>query len=59
MAGLDPKISFNPAVDKTFDKHRVIVVKDAMGEQLIRRWDKLWKPAQGNRPKAPVIYMTA
>ena len=52
MAGLDPDASFTPAVERAFGKENVIVVKDAMGGQPIRRWYKQWKPAQGDEPKA-------
>jgi len=52
MAGLDPDLSFTPAVEKAFGKDHVIVVRDAMGGQPIRRWYKNWKPAQGDEPKA-------
>ena len=50
MAGLDPKISFIPAVEKEFGKENVIVVKSAQGGQPIRRWYKEWKDAKGNAP---------
>ena len=50
MAGLDPKISFIPAVEKEFGKANVIVVKDALGGQPIRRWYKKWADAKGNKP---------
>jgi len=57
MAGLDPNISFTPAVEKEFGKENVVVIKDAMGGQPIRRWYKKWKPAQGDEPKAqPDLY---
>ena len=52
MAGLDPNISFTPAVEAEFGKNKVTVVKDALGGQPIRRWYKKWKPAQGDGPKA-------
>lgn len=52
MAGLDPNISFVPAVEAAFGRANVIVVKDAMGGQPIRRWYKQWKPAQGEGPEA-------
>ncbi len=52
MAGLDPDISFTPAVEAAFGKENVIVVKDALGGQPIRRWYKAWKPAEGAEPKA-------
>lgn len=52
MAGLRPQESFTPAVEMTFGKDNVIVVKDALGGQPIRRWYKNWKPAEGSEPKA-------
>jgi hypothetical protein len=51
MAGLDPNISFTPAVEAEFGKDNVTVVKDAQGGQPIRRWYRKWKPAQGDAPK--------
>jgi hypothetical protein len=51
MAGLDPKISFTPAVEKEFGKDNVVVVKSAQGGQPIRRWFKEWKPADGPMPE--------
>jgi hypothetical protein len=51
MAGLDPAISFTPAVETEFGKDNVIVVKDAASGQPISRWYKKWKPAQGDAPK--------
>lgn len=50
MAGLDPEVSFVPAVEAAFGKDHVIVVKDAESGQPIRRWYRKWKPAQGNVP---------
>ncbi|MFC5051853.1 sialate O-acetylesterase [Rubritalea spongiae] len=47
MAGLDPKISFTPAVQSAFGKENVTIVLDAQGGQPIRRWYKEWKPAPG------------
>ena len=52
MVALDPKASFTPAVEAEFGKENVIVVKDAVGGQPIRRWYKKWKPATGDKPKA-------
>lgn len=49
MAGLDPNLSFTPAVEEAFGKDRVIVVKDAMGGQPIRRWYKQWRPESGEK----------
>jgi hypothetical protein len=51
MAGLDPDESFTPTVQNEFGKANVIVVKDAVGGQPIRRWYKDWKPASGDAPK--------
>ncbi|MEM7391633.1 MAG: sialate O-acetylesterase [Verrucomicrobiota bacterium] len=52
MAGLRPEESFTPTVQKAFGTENVIVVKDAVGGQPIRRWYKQWKPAEGDGPKA-------
>lgn len=52
MAGLDPKISFNPAVRNALAGDEVIIVKHARGGQPIRRWYKNWKPAKGGKPSA-------
>ncbi len=43
MAGLNPDLSFTPAVKKAFPEDEVIVVKSAQGGQPIRRWYKGWK----------------
>jgi hypothetical protein len=43
MAGLNPDLSFTPAVKKAFAGDEVIVVKSAQGGQPIRRWYKNWK----------------
>lgn len=47
MAGLDPDVSFTPAVTKEFAGDKVIVVKHAIGGQPIRRWYKKWKLPEG------------
>ena len=47
MGGLKPEESFIPTVEKEFGKENVIVVKDALGGQPIRRWYKKWKSAKG------------
>lgn len=52
MAGLNPEESFTPAVEKEFGAENVIVVKDALGGQPIRRWYRNWKPLEGNVPEA-------
>lgn len=51
MAGLNPEESFIPTVEAAFGKDAVVVVKDALGGQPIRRWYKQWKPADGPTPK--------
>ena len=50
MAGLNPNLSFTPAVEEAFGKANVIVVKDALGGQPIRRWYKQWAPKDGKPP---------
>ncbi len=51
MAGLNPRESFTPTVEQEFGKEQVIVVKDAVGGQSIRRWHKNWMPPV-NKPTA-------
>lgn len=47
MAGLNPELSFTPAVKKAFPADEVIVVKSAQGGQPIRRWYRKWQaPAE-------------
>ena len=52
MKGMDPEVSFTPALVKAFGEDHVIVVKDAAGGQSIRRWYKKWKPAEGRAPRS-------
>ncbi len=52
MAGLDPEISFTPAVEAALGKEKVVVVKSARSGQPIRRWYKKWKSAEGDGPDA-------
>lgn len=40
MVGLDPQLTFTPAVVAAFGRDKVIVVKDAHGGQSIRSWAK-------------------
>ena len=47
MVGLDPNVSFTPAVTRAFGAESVIVVKDAHNSQPISRWVKGWKSVQG------------
>ena len=59
MARLKPEESFTPVIKEKFGEENVIVVKDALGGQPIRRWYKDWKPLEGNEPKAqPDLYDT-
>jgi len=59
MAGLKPEESFTPAIKEKFGEENVIVVKDALGGQPIRRWYRDWKPLEGEEPEAqPDLYDT-
>ena len=51
MAGMDPKLSFIPAVEEKFGKENVIVVKDAHGGRPIRDWSKHQGTVDGVGPK--------
>ena len=51
MKGLQPEISFTPAVESELGKDNVIVVLDAESAQPIRRWYKKWRPKEGNDPE--------
>lgn len=51
MAMLDPEVSFRPTVSAALDDSNVIIVKDAMGSQPIRRWYKHWRDSDGNKPE--------
>ena len=55
MVGMDPDVSFTPAVAEAFGKDKVIVVKDAHGGQSIRSWGKtnheFPPPTTGRVPK--------
>jgi hypothetical protein len=47
MVGLQPQVSFTPALEKAFPGDEIIVVKDAAGGQPILRWYKKWQPPEG------------
>lgn len=47
MAGLNPDVSFTPAVTKEFAGDEVLVVKYAIGGQPIARWYEQWKLPEG------------
>jgi hypothetical protein len=51
MAGLNPQLSFIPAVTQEFGRGNVITVKSARGGLPIRCWYKKWKPAGGEVAK--------
>jgi len=55
MVGMNPDLSFTPAVTNAFGKDRVIVVKDAASGQSIRSWCKrnheFPPPTTGRVPK--------
>lgn len=51
MVRLDPSETFIPALEETFDKNNIVVIKDAKGTQPIRRWYKNWQSASGDMPK--------
>ena len=46
MGGLKPEESFTPTVESEFGVDNVIVIKDAVGGQAIRRWYKEWEPIE-------------
>ena len=48
MVGLDPNVSFTPALKAAFPGDEIVVVKDASSGQPIRRWLKEWQPAPGD-----------
>ena len=52
MVGLDPEVSFRPALESALGKEHVFIVKDAKGGEPIRRWYKKWKAADGVMPEA-------
>ncbi|SHE65703.1 protein of unknown function [Mariniphaga anaerophila] len=57
MAALRPEESFTPAIEKKFGKENVIIIRDALSGQPIRRWYKNWKPLTGDEPQAnPDLY---
>lgn len=59
MAGLRPEESFTPTIKEKFGVENVIIIKDALGGQPIRRWYQDWKPLVGEEPKAqPDLYDT-
>jgi lysophospholipase L1-like esterase len=59
MEGLRPEESFTPTIKEKFGVENVIIIKDALGGQPIRRWYQDWKPLIGEEPKAqPDLYDT-
>ena len=53
MHALDPSQTFTPALAKEFGEANIIVVKNAVSGQPIRRWYKDWKPAKNWVPEKP------
>jgi len=51
MEYLDISLSFVPTIHKKFGKENVVVVKEALGGQPIRRWYKGWNSLDKNLPK--------
>ncbi|MFK7750421.1 MAG: sialate O-acetylesterase [Kordia sp.] len=51
MVRLDTDVSFIPTLEAEFGKENIIIVKDAMGSQSIKRWYKQWKAPNGNTPE--------
>jgi hypothetical protein len=47
MAGLNPAVSFTPAINKAFPDSDNVIVKNAKGGEPIRRWYKDWKGPDG------------
>jgi hypothetical protein len=47
MTGLNPDVSFTPALKKAYPSDELIVVKSAQGGHPIRRWYRDWKPPEG------------
>jgi hypothetical protein len=57
MVGLNPEESFIPILKDTFGDDNIIVVKNGMGGQPIRRWYRDWETIDGNNLKAqPDLY---
>lgn len=50
MARLNPEETFIPSIEAVYGEENILVVKDALGGQPIRRWYKDWKPREGNNP---------
>lgn len=55
MAGLNPDVSFTPALKKAYPNDELIVVKSAQGGQPIRRWYRDWKPPEGVAAPKPGV----
>ena len=50
MYRLDPAVSFQPTIEGAFKEGRILIVKDAVGGQPIRRWDKQWNATLETEP---------
>jgi hypothetical protein len=59
MVGLDPDVSFTPAVKAAFPGDEVLVVHSASSGKLIRNWCRDWTPPPGQeepRGRSGVLY---
>ena len=57
MQLLLPEESFSPTLASEFGRKNIVVVKDALGAQPIRRWYKNWEPPVGKTLSAqPDLY---
>ncbi len=52
MARLDPSISFTPTIEDKYGKDNVIIIKNALGGQPMRRWYRDWKSPVKDKFKA-------
>lgn len=53
MVLIDPEVSFTPAIKKAFPDDTILVVKEAIGGQPIRKWYRDWKPGGDKVPENP------
>lgn len=49
MGGLNPNVSFTPALKRAYANDEIIVVKHAVGAQAILRWNKAAKHPKGGK----------
>jgi hypothetical protein len=51
MAGLPEQLSFIPDLEAAYPDDEILIVKDSLSGQPIRRWAKNWQPVEGWTPK--------